>query len=38
VDGSKVDLSHRPVITERLTTEEEGGISLAQIAPKVRTF
>ena len=22
----------------RLTTEEEGGISLAQIAPKVRTF
>jgi hypothetical protein len=26
------------VITERLTTEDEGGISLAQIAPKVRTF
>ena len=38
VDGSKVNLSHRPVITERLTNEEEGGISLAQIAPKVRTF
>ena len=38
VDGSKVELSHRPVITERLTTEEQGGISLAQIAPKVRTF
>ena len=38
VDGSKVELSHRPVITARLTTEEEGGISLEQIAPKVRTF
>jgi succinate dehydrogenase / fumarate reductase flavoprotein subunit len=38
VNGSKVELSHRPVITERLTTEEDGGISLAQIAPKVRTF
>ena len=38
VDGSKVELSHRPVITSRLTTEEEGGISLEQIAPKVRTF
>jgi succinate dehydrogenase / fumarate reductase flavoprotein subunit len=38
VDGSKVELSHRPVITAPLTTEDEGGISLEQIAPKVRTF
>ncbi len=38
VDGSKVELSHRPVITSPLTTEDEGGISLEQIAPKVRTF
>jgi succinate dehydrogenase / fumarate reductase flavoprotein subunit len=38
VDGSKVELSHRPVITVPLTTEDEGGISLEQIAPKVRTF
>lgn len=38
VDGSKVELSHRPVITAPLTTEDDGGISLEQIAPKVRTF
>ncbi len=38
VDGNKVDLSYRPVITEPLTTEAEGGISLAKIAPKARTF
>ncbi|WP_238364095.1 succinate dehydrogenase flavoprotein subunit [Mesobacterium pallidum] len=38
VDGPKVDLSYRPVITETLTTEEEGGISLKKIAPKARTF
>ncbi|MDT2078230.1 MAG: succinate dehydrogenase flavoprotein subunit [Planktomarina sp.] len=38
VDGAKVELSHRPVITAPLTTEDEGGISLEQIAPKVRTF
>ena len=38
VDGSKVELSHRPVIISPLTTEDEGGISLEQIAPKVRTF
>jgi succinate dehydrogenase / fumarate reductase flavoprotein subunit len=38
VDGAKVELSHRPVITAPLTTESEGGISMEQIAPKVRTF
>jgi succinate dehydrogenase / fumarate reductase flavoprotein subunit len=38
VDGAKVGLSHRPVITAPLTTEDEGGISMEQIAPKVRTF
>ena len=38
VDGTKVKLSYRPVITEGLTTEAEGGISEDRIAPKVRTF
>ncbi|MCI2395234.1 succinate dehydrogenase flavoprotein subunit [Aliiroseovarius sediminis] len=38
VDGNKVDLSYRPVITDPLTTENEGGISLEKIAPKARTF
>jgi succinate dehydrogenase / fumarate reductase flavoprotein subunit len=38
VDGTKVDLTHRPVITKPLSTEKEGGISLKKIAPKERTF
>ncbi len=38
VDGAKVKLSYRPVITAGLTTEAEGGISEAKIAPKERTF
>ncbi len=38
VDDTKVDLTYRPVVLDRLTTEEEGGISLARIAPKARTF
>ncbi|WP_106745219.1 succinate dehydrogenase flavoprotein subunit [Yoonia maritima] len=38
VDGDKVTLSHRPVITKGLTTEAEGGISEAKITPKERTF
>jgi succinate dehydrogenase / fumarate reductase flavoprotein subunit len=38
VDGIKVDLTHRPVITKPLSTEKEGGISLKKIAPKERTF
>ncbi|MDG1738205.1 MAG: succinate dehydrogenase flavoprotein subunit, partial [Paracoccaceae bacterium] len=38
VDGNKVELSHRAVGVEPLTTEDEGGISLKTIAPKARTF
>jgi len=38
VDGAKVKLSYRPVITTGLTTEAEGGISEDRIAPKERTF
>ncbi len=38
VHGNQVDLSYRPVIVDPLTTEAEGGISLATIAPKARTF
>jgi len=38
VDGAKVDLSYRPVITDPLTTEDEGGIAIKRIAPKERTF
>ena len=38
VDGTKVELSHRPVITAPLSTEDAGGISMDQIAPKKRTF
>ncbi|MDA3857415.1 MAG: succinate dehydrogenase flavoprotein subunit [Roseovarius sp.] len=38
VDGAKVDLSYRPIVTTPLTTEAEGGISLKTIAPKERTF
>ncbi len=38
VDGNKVELTHRPVVVDPLTTEEQGGIALAKIAPKARTF
>lgn len=38
IDGKKVDLSYRPVVVDPLSTEAEGGISLARIAPKARTF
>ncbi|MCR8548077.1 succinate dehydrogenase flavoprotein subunit [Salipiger sp. P9] len=38
VEGTEVTLSHRPVILDPLTTEEQGGISQAKIAPKARTF
>jgi succinate dehydrogenase / fumarate reductase flavoprotein subunit len=38
IDGSSVELSHRPVITKPLTTENQGGISIKRIAPKERTF
>lgn len=38
VDGKDVDLSYRPVITDPLTVETEGGINLERVAPKARTF
>jgi succinate dehydrogenase / fumarate reductase flavoprotein subunit len=38
VEGNKVDLTYRPVITDPLTNEDQGGISLKKIAPKERTF
>ena len=38
VDGKKVTLSHREVVKDPLTTEDQGGISLKKIAPKARTF
>ena len=38
IDGAKCDLSYRPVVLDRLTAEDQGGISLERIAPKVRTF
>ncbi|KGM50546.1 succinate dehydrogenase flavoprotein subunit [Pseudooceanicola atlanticus] len=38
VEDAKVDLSYRPVITDPLSTEAEGGIELKRIAPKARTF
>ncbi|MFG5381354.1 succinate dehydrogenase flavoprotein subunit [Yoonia sp. R2-816] len=38
VDGGKVKLSYRPVITDPLTTEAQGGINADKIAPKERTF
>ncbi|WP_417729259.1 succinate dehydrogenase flavoprotein subunit [Roseovarius sp.] len=38
VEGNGVDLSYRPIITDPLTTEDQGGISVKTIAPKERTF
>ncbi|MGR3323108.1 MAG: succinate dehydrogenase flavoprotein subunit [Pseudooceanicola sp.] len=38
VEGNKVELSYRDVITDPLTTEDQGGIELKRIAPKARTF
>jgi len=38
LEGDAVKLSYRPVGLDPLTTEEQGGISLQKIAPKVRTF
>ena len=37
-NAKSVKLSYRPVITEPLSTENQGGISLSKIAPKERTF
>ena len=38
VDGADVRMSYRPVHTEPLTAEAEGGIALARIAPKKRVY
>jgi succinate dehydrogenase / fumarate reductase flavoprotein subunit len=38
VDGDKVTLRYRAVHTDPLTTEAEGGIALAKIAPAERKF
>src|SRR6056297_3410370 len=38
VDGNKSDLTYRPVVTDPLTTEDQGGISVEKIKPKERTF
>jgi succinate dehydrogenase / fumarate reductase flavoprotein subunit len=38
VDGQKVDLTYRPVVTQPLIKPEDGGIDLDRIAPKERTF
>ncbi|MCF6231971.1 MAG: succinate dehydrogenase flavoprotein subunit [Rhodobacteraceae bacterium] len=38
VDDRKVALSYRPVVTDTLLAEKDGGISLKRIAPKARTF
>ncbi|KRA00174.1 fumarate reductase [Mesorhizobium sp. Root157] len=37
-EDGKVSLSYRPVHTEPLLKEEDGGISLAKIAPKARVY
>ena len=38
IEDGKVRLEYRPVHTETLTSEEEGGIALAKIAPKKRVY
>ena len=38
VDGSQVQLDYRPVHLDPLSTEAEGGIDLAKIAPKKRVY
>ncbi|MDF2389497.1 succinate dehydrogenase/fumarate reductase flavoprotein subunit, partial [Nostoc ellipsosporum NOK] len=37
-EDGKVTLSYRPVHTEPLLAERDGGISLAKIAPKARVY
>jgi succinate dehydrogenase / fumarate reductase flavoprotein subunit len=37
-EAGKVTLGYRPVHTETLLAEAEGGISLAKIAPKARVY
>jgi len=38
VDGTRVTLDYRPVITDPLTSPEEGGIDPKKIAPKARVY
>ncbi len=38
VDGPDVRLDYRPVHLDPLTTEDEGGIEIAKIAPKARVY
>jgi succinate dehydrogenase / fumarate reductase flavoprotein subunit len=38
VEGNSVRLAYRPVKLEPLTTEAEGGIALAKVAPKARVY
>ncbi|MFU8865363.1 MAG: succinate dehydrogenase flavoprotein subunit, partial [Rhodobacterales bacterium] len=38
VDGVKVDLSYRRVVTDPLTKEDAGGIDMKKIAPKARVY
>jgi succinate dehydrogenase / fumarate reductase flavoprotein subunit len=38
VDGAKVKLSYRPVITDPITPLSEGGIDPAKIQPKKRVY
>ena len=38
VDGDTVRLGYRPVHTDPLTREEDGGISVKKIAPKARVY
>jgi succinate dehydrogenase / fumarate reductase flavoprotein subunit len=38
VDGAEVRLDYRPVHTEPLSTQAEGGIDLKKIAPKARVY
>ncbi|ODT14925.1 MAG: hypothetical protein ABS57_14510 [Mesorhizobium sp. SCN 65-12] len=37
-ESGKVTLTYRPVHTEPLVAEKDGGISLAKIAPKARVY
>ena len=37
-EGGEVTLTYRPVHTKTLLKEEDGGISLAKIAPKARVY
>jgi succinate dehydrogenase / fumarate reductase flavoprotein subunit len=38
VETGAVDLSYRPVITDPLTPQDQGGIDLKKIAPKARVY